>query len=74
MLGGFFFGSLVAYIVHDIELANNWKRGIVIFAAMFAQQLYNIIKVRIGSWLDKIVLLKIGWREKENTDNENQQL
>lgn len=68
MLGGFFFGSAIAYLIHDADLNKQLIRAIVFLSAMFAKPLYEKLKDKFPIWLDLYVTGKI--RQKTSTENE----
>jgi hypothetical protein len=59
MIGGFFFGTVVAYVLHDNEWVAWVKRILVLLSSMFAKPLYDKIGNRIGYWLDRFIVTKI---------------
>lgn len=59
MIGGFFFGTVVAYVMYDNGWSEWIKRTLVLLSSMFAKPLYDKISNRIGYWLDKLVVTKI---------------
>lgn len=66
MIGGFFFGSVIAYVIYDNDIAVGVKRIIVLVSAMFAKPLYNKVRDRIGYWLDKFITNKAGGEDKRD--------
>jgi hypothetical protein len=59
LFGGFFFGCVSAYVVHDGTFFEWIKRLVVLLTSMFGKPLYDKISIRIGAWLDKIVTAKV---------------
>ena len=66
MVGGFFFGTVMSYLVHDSNFSTLLNRVLVVIAAMFAKPLYDKISSRIGTWLDMLVKSKIQSRNENN--------
>lgn len=64
MIGGFFFGTVIAYVIHDSSFSEWFKRLGVLLTSMFAKPIYDKISNRIGYWLDKWIVTKI---EKSGT-------
>lgn len=65
MVGGFFFGSVIAYVIHDSSFSEWLKRLATLLSSMFAKPLYDKVSDRIGHWLDKWIITKINKQENE---------
>lgn len=68
MMGGFIFGSAIAYLIHDAEINKQLTRIIVFLSSMFAFQLYNKLKEKIAVWIDLYITGKI--RQKTQPDDQ----
>lgn len=71
MLGGFIFGSIVAYIIVTQEWNDFWKKIIVSFASMFGYKIYITIQSKIFTWLDLLVKSNIPNLKNNNNKNED---
>lgn len=74
MIGSFFLGSTIAYLVHDTTWSSLLKKGCIILSSMFAKPIYDKINERIGTWLDKWITSKVdkvsGTKNVDNTNTE----
>lgn len=68
MIGSFFLGSTISYLVTDTAWSNLLKKGVVIITSTFAKPIYDKVYSRIGIWLDKWITTKIN-SSKTNAKN-----
>lgn len=71
MIGSFFLGSTIAYLIYDTNYSGLFKKSLVTIISMFAKPLYDKIYSKIGIWLDKWVSTKINGGEKVNNNTTN---
>ena len=73
MIGSFFLGTTIAYLIYDTDYSGLIKKGLVIISSMFAKPIYDKIYNKIGIWLDKWINTKINGSVKinDNTTNTN---
>ncbi len=65
MIGSFFLGSTIAYLVQDTTWSNFLKKGLVILTSTFAKPIYDRVYSRIGYWLDKWITTKVTKTEEK---------
>ena len=70
MLGGSFFGALIAYLLHDSDFGSFTKRTAVMLTAIFAKPIYEKLTSRAGFYIDKLLLTLIENLRRNNYPND----